>query len=350
MRKVLEVIKKHWIIIWLSVAIILVGSFATYAAYTEIASIKRVVSTQTTPGEMFSSNCMQTEIFNLRLTTSEYIVTVCNFDQSKPTMYNPLSIAYVLSAEIMVKRGDDYYTMAEFKTEYASEYAAYVAKAANYSICKTYDDENPSTLLSNTPIVFSEENGFTVTFDSDTLAPAKSSVDRYNVAIDSDAISDTDTDIYVHVWAVPSEPASLRRIDGRLYGATVTIEKASWTGTMMESDCATVDYDFYNYIITGSGSGTIDILWNPDKFEINPFFFVDSNNDFKNDNNTPTTIAAENASYGGQYAGWKMVTIEVDSTVKSMYEMQLYKTDNTGTSYTGENVASGFIKCVFTSD
>lgn len=340
MKRILRVMKKHWIVIWLAVALLAFGVFVTYAAYTEVSSVKRVVSTQASPGEMFSSNCMRPDISIRKLSSSVYTVTVCNYDQDKPTMYNPSTITYTLHAELQVKRGDTYYTMPQLESALNDPglYGSYVDKAANYSIYKSYDDADPNTPLESSKYGFTSENGYTVSFASDTLASLRSSVDRYTVEINN-----ADTDVYVHVWAVPSEPTSLRKIETRLYGAAASEDTATWTGTMLETDCATVDYDFYNYVITGSGAGTVDILWDPYKFEINPFFFADQQL-------TPTEIEASDEKYGTDYNGWNKVTLRVNSTVKNRYEMQLYKTPQdspSGVFYTGENAATKFIVCFF---
>ena len=96
-------------------------------------------------------------------------------------------------------------------------------------------------------------------------------MDKYKVKVDPDSINTAKPDIYVRVWAVPTEPLNLSTIETRLYGAAAVTDTASWTGKFMEEDCADVDYDFYNYVITGSGAGTVDILWDPQKFRINEF-------------------------------------------------------------------------------
>lgn len=353
MKKLLNVAKKHWITVWLCAALLFFGAFVTYAAYTEVSSVKRVVSTQSSPGEMFSSNCLRADISSRRLTSPQYTITVCNYDQDKPTVYNPSTITYTLHAEIQVQINNNYYTMSQLRTALNddTEYNTYVSKIANYCIYKTYDDLNPSTALTVSKQYFTSGNNYTVNFSTDTLRQTTSSVDRYKVEIEPNSVNDNNTNIFVHVWAEPTDPSNLRTIESRLYGAAASADTSTWTGALHETDCDTVDYDFYNYIITGSGTGTVDILWDPNKFEPNPFFFVDSGNVFANGNSTPTTIAAGDPNYDSSYAGWKKVTLVVNSTVKNRYELQLYKTAQsspTGVSYTGANSADSFIDCIFT--
>ncbi len=365
MNKILKTLRKHWTRVWLIAVLLMSGGiYVTYAVYTEVSSVKRVVSTQAAPVEMFSSNCMRPDISSRRLSSAEYSVTVCNFDQDKPTIYNPSTISYTLHAELQVKQGDNYTNMATYlntldqsNAEQLALYKDYITKAANYHICKTEDD-NPETTVSESESDFTIANGFSVTLTADSLAAQHSSVDKYKVKIDPDSINVTNTDIYVHVWAFPTEPANLSTIETRLYGAAISESAATWSGSFNEQNCDTVDYDFYNYIITGSGAGTVDILWDSSKFSINDFFFNTalSNNTFVG-GNTPTVIASSDTQYGsgkydGKYVGWNKITLSVGSgnNSKSRYELQLYKTASdslTGVSYTGDNAATNYIACFF---
>lgn len=392
MNKILKTLRKHWTRVWLIAVLLMSGGiYVTYAVYTEVSSVKRVVSTQAAPVEMFSSNCMRPDISSRRLSSAEYSVTVCNFDQDKPTIYNPSTISYTLHAELQVKQGDDYKNINDLLTSLDSEksaleakkneldqaasdyeekrselqakiddtvtkYTDYSNKSEQYSIYKSVDDTNG--MVTEQAKYFTVDNHFSVAFVADSLAPHQSSVDKYKVMIDPASINAKNIDIYVHVWAVPTEPGNLSTIETRLYGAAAVTDTASWTGKFLEEDCDTVDYDFYNYMITGSGAGTVDILWDPSKFSINDFFFNTplSNNIFVG-GNTPTDIEISDAQYGGEkydgkYVGWKKITLRVDSgnNSKNRYELQLYKTEAdslTGVSYTGDNAATNYIACYF---
>lgn len=362
MNKILKTLRKHWTRVWL-IAILLMfgGIYVTYAVYTEVSSVKRVVSTQAAPVEMFSSNCMRPDISSRRLSSPEYSVTVCNFDQDKPTIYNPSTISYTLRAELQIKQGDNYTNLATYlntldrsNAEQIEIYNDYITKATKYSIYKTEDDATGT--VTESADSFTADNSFSVILEADSLAAQRSSVDKYKVEIDPTSINAANTDIYVHVWAEPSAPSNLSLIETRLYGAAAATDTATWTGKIIEENCATVDYDFYNYVITGSGSGTVDILWDPEKFEINQFFFNTSLSGVNFvDGSSPTTIKDSDTKYGngkdnGKYVGWSKVTISVDSMTKNRYELQLYKTKSnslSGITYTGENAATNYIACYF---
>lgn len=334
----------HWTTVWLFSVLALTSIvFVTFAAYTEVSSVKRVVSTTSAPAELFSSNCLRKDISSRRLTTTEYTITVCNFDQEKPTTYNPSQITYTLSAKLQIKVGDDYQDLSTYISGLSAEkQREYIAKAAKYSIAKTMDDAGNSFLTETE--TFTSENNFTVSFLVDTLEASKSSIDKYKVGIDPADLESMDTEFFVLVWATPTSPSNLKKIESRLYASKTVADTASWTGTFLETDCSTVDYDFYNYIISGSGAGTVDILWDSDKFEINEFFFTSelSGVTFVG---VLETISEENTIYPS-YKGWKKVTIKVDSLTKNRYELQLYKTQ-AGASYTGDNAATNYIHCEF---
>lgn len=128
---------------------------------------------------------------------------------------------------------------------------------------------------------------------------------------------------------------------------------ASWDGNLVEQNTDTKDYDFYNYVITGSGSGKLDIMWDSEYFYVSDFFFNTSLSgvSFYNNITTPETISGST---------WKKVTIEVNSTDisdgqggtidgRSRYELQLFKVKS-NTPYIKideehNNDASKFIAC-----
>ena len=359
MKKVLHFIKKYWTRIWLiAVALLLAGGgiAVTFAAYTEVSAVKRVVSTTDSEGELFSSNCMRQDVSSRMITSRNYSVTVCNYDQDKPLTFNPAEVAYTFYAELQVKyENGEYLTMSELLTQlqtdypsdYATKYAAYTTKIGeNYAVRKEEDDSRTEVSIADSaPHYFTADNNYTVSFSGQTLAPNKSSTDKFQVTVAPGDLLQTNPDFYVHVWA---QPTGYSKIESRIFGAQPTENAASWQGTLRETDNQTVDYDFYNYIITGNGAGTIDIIWDPEYFEINEFFYsARSGNSFVQSPAVPEKITASHATYGSK-AGCMMLTLNVDSVNgKNRYEVQLYK-KKPHTSYTGEKKASNYIECHFT--
>ncbi len=329
-EKLNNMLKKNWTRVWLVCMIIALGSLVAYAAYTEVSSIKRVVSTQDSPSEPFSSNCMRKDITSRRLTAEAFDVWVCNFDQNFPKDYSSTEITYTMEAELKVKIGPTYYSFSDLQSHVTpEEYSAYVTKAANYSIYKKQDDYSGVV----DPIVtkyFNSGNNFTVTFASDTLAANKSSTDIYTVNVDPADLNNPETQFFVFVTADPN--GALSTLSARLYATKNSEEQAAWRGEILEDLTSGKDYDFYNYIVTGSGSGTVKIYWDDSVFELNKFFL-----DIE-------TLTVEDSDDSTNYNGWKMVEIQVNSaTKKSRYEIQLFKVQE------DDSVAdpSAHIACVF---
>ena len=345
MKRFIRQLKKNWIRVWLFTILAVCSIFVVYAAYTEVSSVKRVISTTTSPGEPFSSNCMKKEISSHRLSHSEFYVSVCNYDQNFPDDYSSSEIKYIFEAELKIKTEDGYKTFSEIRNLVTSDiYDGYVSKAAKYWIYKSEDDSEG--VLTEDRKTFTSENGYKVTFGTDgqsstyeTLATKRSSSDIYTVRIDPDDLNTDEASFFVFVKAIPKAGA-LTELSARLYANKSKEDKASWTGNIQESNCATVDYDFYNYVITGNGIGTLDILWNENEVKVNKFFLLENNVD-----ESVSTISDSDEKYGEDYAGWKKITLSVDSTVKSRYELQLYKVhEDQFMMSPSSNIACGFTK------
>lgn len=360
MKRIFKVLKKNWIRIWLIVILITSSVFAVFAAYTDVFSVKRVVSTTTSPELPFSSNCMKTDLSSYQLPSSVFSVTVCNYDQNFPNDYCTSQITYTFEAELMVKKDDGSYENAgAFVSRLATAlenneitqetYDSYISKIAKYSISKTEDDAT-GVSASSDDIKFNSENGYKYTFGADTLATGKSSTDTYTVKIDPADLTQTNTQFFIFVKAAPTEGVQTE-LKARLFAAEGKDIEASWSGSVQEvlvtidgQITVPIDYDFYNYIVSGSGVGTIDVLWDPDHVEVNKFFLTE-------ERKTPDIILAsdttqtsdEVTTYGAKYANWKRITIPVDSTDRNRYEIQIYKVN--------ENQAlispSSYISCEF---
>ncbi|MBR2523561.1 MAG: hypothetical protein IKE53_03885 [Clostridiales bacterium] len=336
--------RRQWITVWLVVVSIILGIMAAFAIYTEVSSIKRVVTTKSAPKELFSSNCMYAELYDRRMPAREFNVNVNNFDVSDPNTPNPTEIQYTLSAQLQVKYNGTIMTFEELHTFLADDTATYnkiVERAKEgYYIGKSQDNNSSGIIANPVMTEFLPENSFRVTFSSETLPGSVTSTDRFKVVIPQDAFNTTDPEFYVYVKADPVD-AGLTDIQTRLYGSKNVIVTASWSGTLVEQNTATRDYDFYNYVISGSGSATLDIMWDPKWFEIDDFFFNSSLSGVTfSGGDTPTRIS------GGDYDGWYKISIVVDSVNdKSRYELQLYKVKE-NIPYTGDDNAANHIACV----
>lgn len=346
---ILHKVKKHWALIWLLVAIAGTGAFFAFADYTGLTSVKRVVTTVAAPGELFSSNSMRASLSNHRLTRTEYTVTVCNYEQDDPNTFNPSDISYTLYAEINVLHNGEYLTMSELQIRFPDVYTEKYALIGNrtYSIKRTMENGTPRYESAK---ILNASNNFSATYTECSLTKDVSSTSNFLVTFDSAEAQNTSPDFYIHISATPTSGSS-QKLEGRLYSVKNTSEASAWRGTFRENDYATTDYDFYNYTLSGSGVGIVEITWNPAKFAINPFFFGNTDVSFK-------AYSDEEASGGERSYDNKVLTIgeganrrsktriKVNSSLRNYYEFQLYKTE-TESSYTGSNSADNHISCVF---
>lgn len=362
MKDVLRLFKKHWITVWLVVAVLaFLGTFISLSAYTEVSSVKRVVTTISAPKKLFSSNCMYEELYERRMPSNEYQVNVNNFDVNAPETPNSSMIQYTLTAELATKHNGTIKTYSQLCTELGDAATnALFSGATGYKIGKSQDNNLNGNTANPTMTEFTSANNYKVTFNGpttlgntsvnyETLPGGSTSTDKFKVEIPQAEFTRDDPEFYVYVKAVPVGDLSLSMIHTNLYGSKMVVNTAAWSGNLAESSTLTLDYDFYNYIITGSGSGKLDILWDPAWFEIDDFFFNSSLSGVTFDESCldrENNVVAGTVS-SGTYNGWKKVTIVVNSTgpsAKSRYEMQLYKVQP-NTPYTGANNAANHIHC-----
>lgn len=358
LENLMKQFKKHWALVWLICALSAAGAFVVYASYTGVHSVKRVVSTRASSSILFSSNSLKSSATSQRLSSNIYTITVCNFAQDNIAEINPDPITYTINAYLAVKVGENYVKLSDYLADEnvsAADKAAYTTDLSGrtYSIEMITDDGEKTDFDTAVNLVTSSNYSASITKYC-ALRGGVSSTDSFKIVLDDEELEGTEPEFYIYVEADPSSPATLSTIYNRLCAAKSTADAASWTGTLVESECSTVDYDFYNYVLTGSGVGTVDVLWNPDMFEINDFFFssmsgnefvlYDSNGEVTE--NTSTGSKTKDVTGDAEHNNWKMATLKVDSTEINRYQIQLYKVDG-ATAYTGDNCAANFITCVY---
>ena len=366
MREVFETLKKHWITAWLIIVIVVSSGFFAYAAYTEIFAVKRVVSTQSEPKVLFSSNCMRIGGTRKQMPANAYNVTVCNFDQNFPDMPNPVEIKYTFKARLELKVGDGYYSYdmlgeatdnggaglsGDTLAEAQEKFQKLKEKELRYSIQMVEDDAGTISDRDDHVLSYLSGANYEYVYEGQSLTAGKTSTDRFKVMIPAEDMQNTDPEFFVYTEAKPTDQ-TLNEIYARLYGAVVEEAEAQWRGDILEEDCGTIDYDFYNYILTGNSVGTIDIMWNPEYFEISEFFTsAVAGNEFEDGNDPQDVTVGEET--------WKKLTLKVNAfdtldpengTVLkkgiNRYEIQFYKVKEK-TSYTGEQAASNYISYKF---
>lgn len=338
MKTILRKLAKYWTTIWLILAISAVIAVAVLGAYTGVNSVKHVLSTQAPSGVLFSSNSLKATTGNStisssqRLSSQQYDITVCNYEQIKAAQPNPEDIIYNLTASLKIREGNIYKDLSELNETEKQQYTA-LLENRSYKI-KMHQDDGSGDSVEN-EYNLANETDYKHTFTGYKLTGNVLSTDVFRIEFDQIELEDTEPDFYIFVQAEPVSPSGIESVQNIYCAAQSASEASAWRGSLLETDCYSTDYDFYNYIISGSGKGTVDVMWDSTMFEINPFFL-----DMENITDImPIT--------GGVHDGWSKITLEVDSTKNNRYDIQLYKISETISSYTGEYDASKYIDCIF---
>lgn len=274
--------------------------FASYAAYTNLNSVKRVVSTQGLKGTPFSSNYLNLtprdessySIKNIPFPESEattsFNIDVCNYIHNNPSKFNDNDINYTFSLTLV--------------------------GAAGVSL------DGLSVSFGGTSCSFTDG---VCSIPNQTLKGGTKSVNRYSITVPK-SFRDK---VKIEAAAIPDK-GSYRYTGyfklGRIFAFTSKSETAAiWTGSFTETSAE--GYDGFNYILSGQGKGTVTLTWDPDKLEISRIFL-------ENNGITPS---------GGSF------TIPVDSEVKNRYDIQFYKTGNG--DYSSMETVGGYVSISFTA-
>lgn len=351
MNKLFRKLKKHWITVWLTVAAIAVGAFVAFASYTGIYSVKRVVSTKSAAGVLFSSNSMQgyssaDSIPSRHISTSQsegdytYTLTVCDFAQTDPlTRYvSDTGIPYILTAQLYVRVNGNYYPVNDSDLSHVSNAIKTDAGNRNFSI-KYVSDGGDSPDANADTAEHSLNTGAEIRYGSELIRPQVSGssipngTNKYEIVFDEYELDDNQVyDYYIKLTAHPTNnDAALQDIACYLYLTKSVAVDSAWSGRLQETTNAAA-YDAYNYILEGSGTGKVTFSWNSKYIEVSEIFLAQNN----------LTVNAEEADEQGNV--WKHFDMEVgrenNGVTINRYEIQLYKNNPSG-DYSN---VSGYIK------
>lgn len=330
---------RYPVTVWMIASMLVLSTiYVVYAAYNGTAEVKRVVSTQASSSTVFSSNYMEPfssnnfSIKNLRTTNaSNFIctITVCNYDQLDPTSPAQGEIVYKFTAELVEydSTSNTYKQVTTVKMNGSSRKTFYVQKTTDENQEINYDDQHDINAPGN----------FSYTYQSESLTGGTSVKDTFEICFDASEVAKDRPELFIKVTAEPTQESiqlnsgitSLSSIISVSQGRLV---ETGWHGNLQES--SDKDYDGYNLVIEGSGAGTIEILWDNNKFAINPAFVTLYGG-------TGGILTGESDVAGRN--GWKKMTLSVDSMRSNRYVVQFYKKEKT--VYTGTDFASNYIKC-----
>ena len=309
------------IIITVSVACIfsILATVFTYAIFTNSLHAQRTIAAYDTAGDKFSSNYLlkgssgenvRTVYTTGTSTPASTVLTVCNYPQGRQTMSAQEDISYTLTFRLVKEEAGNYVAV---DSSYLTGSLAGCAVAVTGDGTLALDSSNVSGRISDKTI---------------TGGAARSH--SYSISFNSSFINDPMPNLYLEAVAEPTTPGypTLRGIfkpELRAAGAA-----DSWTGSFSDDRSHTPsEYDGYNYVITGVGSGTVTLTWDATKLDLSDVSLHE---------------LAQIANFSQTS---NSVTFPVDAEVTSRYELQFYKVGIPAAT-TWAEMDSGAVTFVFT--
>ena len=227
--------------IFLLAGAMLLAVYGSFAAYTNFNSVKRVVSTGTQSDTMFGSNYLtlmnlsDTSIPVKRISLAgnddnyTFTVQVCNYVWGDESLYNPRSIAYTMTAELISMDGGS--------------------------------SPEGCTSIKMGGTSFSADGKCNL--PNQTLATGDAKTNEYKIEIPTSLKDKIKIKIIAEPEKSSEEAVNFQKLAAILSFADYEVNK-NWTGHFIDSqtDRKPDDYDAFNYEISGNGAGTVTVTWN----------------------------------------------------------------------------------------
>ncbi len=301
----------------LCVVLFLLGT-ATYAVFTSSLHAQRTIAAYDSSGDRFSSNALlkgnsrdnvRTVYTTNVAVPASTVVTVCNYQQGNRSLPFDEDFSYTLTARLV--RYD-----AEEVDKYVPVDAAYLSGNSLTGYTVAIGDDDSTAVLGNTTLSHTFNGLFTGGADHSFV---------YTVSF-SAGFAEYKPNLYLELVAEPSN-AKLPTIRGvlkpdlRAAGATDL-----WMGSFRD-DSGTLPYLYngYNYVVTGSGTGTATISWDGTKVVLS-------------DVSRDLLLSVTGASQDGD-----SITFPVDSDLESRYDLQFYNKNITTSETTWQIMSSSVV-------
>ena len=292
--------KKRWqLYLAAALAGVLTAALAigVVAVFTNSLHAQRTIAAYDTTGARFSSNYLlggYTKDNERTLFTTDAnvpvsgLVTVCNYPQGRQTLYYQDNISYTIEARLV--RWDD------AQEDYLPVDASYITNndLSDYTIA--FSDGANTTTLGGSTLSHSFSNSFNgLTGRSDS----------YSVIFSAN-FAQNQPNLYLEMIATPTAATPMPTLRG-VFKAGVRAAGASnyWTGNFRDKNKVPTAYDGYNYLITGTGEGTVTLTWDAEKIRISDVSL--------------SALLAAGATREGN-----ALTFAVDSDDESRYDLQFY--------------------------
>ncbi len=327
-KKIFKFIKKQWLLVWTLIVSAAMFAMIASAEYPGTNNyMKRVVVSDDSTDMMFSSNLL-TFIENDKIayqpyyvrqltdddlaTTYDVDVYVWNYDINGTGDYYKKNISYQLNIKVVDKNGDTVTSLGSGKTIQIVKNDSTVLKSFNSS-SSSYD-------YTHSP--------------NETLATGARSQNKYTIKFSKNWDLENDSNTRVQITATPtSEFTDLKTLAAAIglkeeRAADVAGWKYYINEQRLNSAAAPSAYDAYNLVLTGTGSSTIVIEWDPTKVAINKDLYEQGG--AYSFYSGEVTYYASGAAGGSSIPGWEKLVIEADSysqlkEYRNRYDLQLYK-------------------------
>lgn len=354
------VAKTYWTFIWLITATVVLVSLSTYAAYNGGAGrVKRVVTTRAGVTSHFSANYLSVlESSGNALPGYRTMIIpqgaeperlrICNYPQGYKEGFPDYKILYTLKAVLYDERGTAYT---------ANTFPASNDLQAYYIV--RFNSDNTETKFS---FQLDENGNYSLTIDKEKkndnqevdlqLPGNQASDDEFRLVFQKNADGAYLTNVYMHIVAEPRLESDETNTMLNPIGAILNMEYAAnkidtnWTGTISEASGAYRPsyYDGFNYVVTGTGEGTITLIWDPSKIGINQYYkennkSSDSEGDLVNNLVAKSGKISSDASVSAlvndaEKSNWSFIQFDVSSEIVNnitpldRYVFQMYKVGN----------------------
>ena len=295
-KKIWTIIKKQWLLMLSAIMAVAMTSIIAFAEYKSATSnMHRVVVSKKAPGMMFSSNYLTVD---------------------GDGIFHPI------------------YVQPKSDERYSSNYLYiwnYNTSAVGTCNIHIVDPLNRQIELNDTNL----SNSFKDT--TQQILAKESTQNKYTISFSSNWDFEANENICVSIKATPTQRDSggsymdLVPISGVIGLRTSSSTQVNgWKASISEqpedgqTTPAPSAYDAYNLVLTGSGSATITVKWDPTKIELNRFFTSPADRVY-------TFASGEIDGPTQDASGWMVVTIHADTgnnaqENRNRYTIQMYKT------------------------
>ena len=325
--------KKNWIMIWLIVAALFFAGIITYAAYTRITIAKRVVSTGQSSGIPFASDVLKQSGRTKRASYSQNNVDpiehvyIFNYPYPRKSSYGREETIYDLTVSLGTLNNNEFIALSG--TELAD-------LSNKYKIVDTVTGEE---------FVFgTTENGVRIvehTFEGRSIAGGNYNSYGFDLYFDPAELTAAVPKGYcMKLIATPAD-SEYPTLEGCVMVRYSETDPSGWWGELEPLDSSD-EYDGYNYILKGIGTGKLTFRWNADEVTINQQFlhnkdvrfYIGGTYLYGNDSLSESDLSTNN--------GMTELTVCVDSTHRSRYDIQFYKVkiNPSEHEYDNENISN----------